>query len=68
MAYLKNLKAELERRNMTQHDLAVAIGTSDAAMSRWIKGGREPRASYALAIARCFPDCSPEYLFEGLED
>ena len=68
MARLKNLKAEMARRGMTQHDLAIAVGTTDAAVCRWVKGEREPRARYALAIARCFPDCSTDYLFEGLED
>ena len=42
----------LERNRMTQRDLAAASGLTEAAVSRYISGAREPRAVTIAKIAK----------------
>lgn len=41
----------LQKRGMTQKDLAVRIGVTEAAMSRYISGDREPKPELLANIA-----------------
>ena len=42
MKFSKNLKTEMSLRGMTQEKLANALGTTQATVSRWIKGVNQP--------------------------
>lgn len=63
MTHMANLKAEMARRGLSQKELAQRIGATEAAVSRWLSGERQPSLRYALAIHRQFPDCPMSYLF-----
>lgn len=56
----------LERKNMTQKDLAVKAGVTEAAISHYIKGNRMPRVSVLTRIAEAL-DTTPDYLLNGIE-
>ena len=47
----KALKRMLQRRNMTQADLARAMRKKDEEVSVWASGGRTPSAENLVAIA-----------------
>lgn len=47
----KRIQEALSMRNMTQKDLAVRTGLTEAAVSRYINGTREPRAITLSRIA-----------------
>ena len=51
----------LERNRMTQRDLAAAAGLTEAAVSRYISGAREPRAVTIAKIAKTL-DVTPQEL------
>ena len=42
----------LAERELSQRDLANALGVSDAAVSRWVKGERLPSLGMALLISQ----------------
>ena len=60
---IKELRLE---RNLTQSDVAKAIGTSQRNIGRWENGENEPAAFYIKALAEYF-NVSADYLL-GLED
>ncbi len=51
-ALSKNLKRELDERNMTQTDLAHYIGTQPQTVSQWLSGKTYPRDTQIEAIAK----------------
>lgn len=57
----RRLAYMLERNRMTQRDLAAATGLTEAAVSRYVSGAREPRAITVAKIARAL-DVSPQEL------
>ena len=60
---IKELRLE---KNLTQSDVAEAIGTSQRNIGRWENGENEPAAIYVKALAEFF-GVSADYLL-GLED
>lgn len=60
------LKELREEKNLTQHDVAKAIDTSQTNIGRWEKGTNEPSSSALIALADFF-GCSIDYLL-GRED
>lgn len=50
-AFAENLASTLRMRNMSQRDLARRAGITEAAVSRYVKGLRQPRATTARHIA-----------------
>lgn len=59
------LKELLEKKGMTQKELAEKVGCTDAAISHYIKGDRVPRASVLTKIAIAL-DTTSDYLMEGI--
>ncbi len=59
---IKNL---LEKKGMTQRELAEKTGCTEAAISHYIKGDRTPRASVLSKIAIAL-DTTSDYLMEGI--
>lgn len=53
-------------KQMSMKQLAVAIGTTDAAISNWENGINEPKISYVIRLCKFF-DVSADYLL-GIED
>ncbi|MDD5799622.1 MAG: helix-turn-helix transcriptional regulator [Coriobacteriales bacterium] len=51
----------LERSRMTQRDLAAITGLTEAAVSRYVSGAREPRAITVARIAEAL-DVTPQEL------
>ncbi len=60
---IKYLRME---ENLTQPQLAKAIGVSNAVISFWENNLNEPKASYVLALAKCF-NVTTDYLL-GIDD
>lgn len=46
------ITAKLEEKNMTQRELAEAVGVTEVSMSRYIKGERTPKGPVILKIAK----------------
>lgn len=61
----KRIKGLLDKRGMTQKELAVKVGCTEAAISHYIKGDRIPRSSVMTRIAIAL-DTTSEYLMEGV--
>ncbi|MCR5835269.1 MAG: helix-turn-helix domain-containing protein [Lachnospiraceae bacterium] len=59
------MKELLEKKNMSQRDLAEKAGCTEAAISHYIKGDRVPRASVLTKIAVALGTTS-DYLTEGI--
>jgi len=57
----RRLAALLERKRMTQRDLAIITGLTEAAVSRYVSGAREPRAVTVAKIAKTL-DVTPQEL------
>lgn len=57
----KRLADLLKRSKMTQRDLAESTGLTEAAVSRYISGVREPRAITVAQIAKVL-DVTPQEL------
>lgn len=51
----------LKRSQMTQRDLALSTGLTEAAISRYVSGAREPRAVTIAKIAKAL-DVTPQEL------
>ena len=51
---------------MSMKQLAVAIGTTDAAISNWENGINEPKISYVIRLCEIF-NVSADYLL-GIEN
>lgn len=60
---IKELRKE---SNISQQQLANAIGVSQKAIDFWEKGINEPKASYIISLSKFFK-VSADYLL-GLED
>ncbi len=56
----------LQQKDMTQKELAVRAGVTEAAMSHYIKGDRTPRASVITRIAEAL-GTTVDYLMGGSE-
>ena len=61
----ERIKALLEKRGITQKELAEKTGCTEAAISHYIKGDRVPRASVLSKIAIVLETTS-DYLMEGI--
>ena len=59
------MKELLEKKGMTQKELAIRAGCTEAAISHYIKGDRTPRSSVLARIAMALGTTS-EYLLEGI--
>lgn len=53
-------------KQMSMKQLAVAIGTTDAAISNWENGINEPKISYVIRLCEFF-NVSADYLL-GIEN
>jgi len=60
----KKLIKRLKQIGMTQRELAKEIGVTEAAVSRYIKGEREPSEDILLKIADAI-EVAPEYFAEA---
>lgn len=47
-----NIQKQLEQRGMSRKELCKKTGLTEAALSRYITGAREPKANTLLIIAR----------------
>lgn len=45
------IQKELEKRKMSQKELAKKVNVTEAAMSRYVSGEREPRGALLVSIA-----------------
>lgn len=63
----KRLTMLLEEKNMTQSELAEKAHTTNATISRYITGEREPKVENVIAIANCL-DTSVDYLLGVTEE
>lgn len=61
------LNALLKERKLTQTDLAIAIGVSNAAISYWLNGRKEATADNIIALADYF-EVSTDYLLGRSND
>ena len=61
---LKELRQE---KNLTQADVANAIGTSQRNIGRWENNENEPGASFVIKLANFF-EVSSDYLLEITDD
>ena len=61
------LKELREERNLTQSDVAVAVGTSQKNISRWENESNEPTASFLIMLAN-YLQCSIDFLLERSDD
>ena len=59
------LKELLEKKRISQTELAETVGCTNAAISHYIKGDRVPRASVLTKIAIAL-DTTSDYLMEGI--
>ena len=62
----ENIKELRQENNLSQAELAKAIGVSQKAIDFWEKGINEPKASYIIKLAKFF-GVSCDYLL-GVED
>ena len=62
-----NIKTELQKCGKTQKDLAEEINVTEATMSRWISGKRQPTAYGLYRVAKVFR-VDMESLMEGIEN
>ena len=61
----ERIKELLEKKGITQRELAERTGCTEAAVSHYIKGDRIPRASILTKIAIVLETTS-DYLMEGI--
>lgn len=61
----RRLKELLEKKGITQKELAEMAGCTEAAVSHYIKGDRVPRSSVLAKIAVAL-DTTSDYLMEGI--
>jgi transcriptional regulator with XRE-family HTH domain len=59
------LEELLKARRMTQKELAIKSGVTEAAMSHYVKGDRTPRSAVLSRIATALNTTS-DYLMEGV--
>lgn len=61
----KRIRLLLQKKGITQKELANMVGCTEAAVSHYIKGDRIPRASVLTKIAIAL-DTTSDYLMEGI--
>ena len=61
----KRLEEMLKVKHMTQKELAIKVGATEAAISHYLKGDRIPRSAVLTKIAMAL-DTTSEYLLEGV--
>jgi transcriptional regulator with XRE-family HTH domain len=61
----ERLKESLEKKGMSQRELANAIGCTEAAVSHYLKGDRIPRTSVLNKIALAL-GTTIDYLLDGI--
>jgi len=61
----KRISELLSQKGMTQKELSRITGTTEAAISHYIKGDRTPRASVLNKIAMAL-DTTSEYILDGI--
>ncbi len=61
----ERIKELLEKKGITQRELAERTGCTEAAVSHYIKGDRVPRSSVLTKIAIALETTS-DYLMEGI--
>lgn len=59
-----NLKAARERRELTQHELALAVGTQAMQVSRWERGAHRPNDETLHALAEALGLTYAEFFVE----
>lgn len=64
--FIRRLIELMQKRNMTQTELARRIGTTNVTISRYVSGERKPRIEIVIEIAKVF-QVSIDYLL-GLSD
>lgn len=64
-AFGERLLSQLQKRGMTQKELAERINTTEATLSRYVSGDREPKADVLANIATALHTTS-DYLL-GIE-
>lgn len=62
----KRLRELLKENDMTQKELAKKIGVSQACVTYWINGQKQPTAENVYSVAKAF-ETSADYLL-GLSD
>ena len=62
----RNIEAKLKEAGITQRELAERAGITEVTISRYINGGRIPKAPALLAIARAL-NSDIESLLQGVE-
>ncbi len=63
---MKNLKELRLEKNLSQAELAKAVGTSQKNISRWENGENEPTAYFIIKVAEFF-DVTTDYVL-GMND
>ena len=61
----ERIRKLIEKKGISQKELAEKVGCTDAAISHYIKGDRIPRASVLTKIAIAL-DTTSDYLMEGI--
>ena len=64
--FSKRLKGQLDKKGMTQRELAEKIGATEVSVSRYVSGQRIPKATVLLKIAMAL-GVSTDYLL-GVEE
>jgi len=54
-------------QNITQKDLSLKTGITEASISKYVNGKRQPRIDVILKFSKAF-NVSTDYLLQGLED
>lgn len=68
MAFAEQLRELMNKKNMKAVELARATGLSEAAISDYLKGKKEPRGRQSIAIAKAL-EVSLDILWEtGLDN
>ena len=57
-----NIVKFLKKAGLTQRELAERVGTTEASMSRYVRGDRVPKASICIKIANVL-NCNVEDLY-----
>lgn len=60
-----HIAQKCKERHMSQKDLAIAAGLTEAGISRYISGQRLPRIDILMRLAFAL-NCSVDYLLYGL--
>lgn len=66
MSFQKQVKRALVLNNMNQRELADEIGVTEATISRWLHGSREPKHKHLIALGEAL-NVSVSYLFQDNE-